>query len=160
MCTFFEIFQFVSCFERIHALPFFDEFNFLWFLFCWWTKLDCTFSKRGSGYPTLWLIFAHSFVYANAFLGSILFWPPSVFYDPQLQIICCYIALLCKKIARAPGGHKKFMLTKLWGPKQNRSHFSWIKKHIKYLQAPYLSMGFQFIWSQNNAYTFLLALVQ
>ena len=29
-----------------------------------------------------------------------------------------YSTLLCKKIARAPGGHKKFMLTKVGG--QNR----------------------------------------
>ena len=44
--------------------------------------------------------------------GSILFRPPpSAFYDPQLQIICCYIARYwCKKIARAPGGHKKLCL--------------------------------------------------
>ena len=26
-----------------------------------------------------------------------------------------YSTLLCKKLARAPGGHKKFMLTKLGG---------------------------------------------
>ena len=31
--------------------------------------------------------------------------------------------LLCKKIARAPGGHKKYKLTKLGGAKQNRSEF-------------------------------------
>ena len=29
--------------------------------------------------------------------------------------------LLCKKITRAPGGHRRFMLTKLGGDKQNRS---------------------------------------
>ena len=36
--------------------------------------------------------------------------------------------LICKKIARAPGGHKRFMLTKLGGGGggggQNRSDFS------------------------------------
>ena len=33
-----------------------------------------------------------------------------------------YSTLLCKKIARAPGGHKKFVLTKLGGGGgQNRS---------------------------------------
>ena len=50
-------------------------------------------------------------------IGSILFPPPpSVFYDLQLKIICCYIArFYVKKIARGPGGHKKFMLTKLGG---------------------------------------------
>ena len=49
-------------------------------------------------------------------MGSILFRPP-VFYDPQLQInsILLHSTLLCRKIARAPGGHKKFMLTKLGG---------------------------------------------
>ena len=52
--------------------------------------------------------------------------PPSVFYDPQLQIICCcYGKLLCKNIARAPWGHKRFMLTTLGGgAKQNRSEQS------------------------------------
>ena len=40
---------------------------------------------------------------------------PSVFYDPQLQIMLFYSTLLCKKIARVPGGHKRFMLTKRGG---------------------------------------------
>ena len=42
-----------------------------------------------------------------------------------------YSTLLCKKIARAPGGHKKFMLTKLGGGReQNRSEKTWIMKNI------------------------------
>ena len=52
--------------------------------------------------------------------GSILFPPPQCFYDAQLQIICCYLAVTCKKIAHVPGGHKRFMLTKLGGGGQNR----------------------------------------
>ena len=49
------------------------------------------------------------------------FGPPSVFYNPQLEII--YGTLLSKKISRAPGGHKRFILTKLGvgGGGQNRS---------------------------------------
>ena len=44
------------------------------------------------------------------------------FYDPppQLQIMCCYIALCkVKTYARAPRGHKTYIPTKLGG--QNRS---------------------------------------
>ena len=44
-----------------------------------------------------------------------MFRPPVFFYDPQLQILCCYIARYYVKKARAPGGHKRFMLTKLGG---------------------------------------------
>ena len=41
---------------------------------------------------------------------------PGVFYDPQLQYLFCYIArYYVKEIACAPGGHKKFMLTKRGG---------------------------------------------
>ena len=37
-----------------------------------------------------------------------------------------YSTLLCRKIARVPGGHKRHMLTKLGGgEKQNRSHKSY-----------------------------------
>ena len=39
---------------------------------------------------------------------------PSVFLTTQLQIML-YSTLLYKKIARAPGGHKRFMFTKLGG---------------------------------------------
>ena len=54
-----------------------------------------------------------------------MFRPPVFFYDPQLQILCCYIARSYVKKARAPGGHKRFMLTKLGGgAKQNRSQKS------------------------------------
>ena len=34
---------------------------------------------------------------------------------PVTNYLLLYSTLLCKKIARAPGGHKKFMLTKLGG---------------------------------------------
>ena len=38
------------------------------------------------------------------YFGSILFRPPSVFYDPPVTIyMLLYTKLLCKKIARAPG---------------------------------------------------------
>ena len=41
---------------------------------------------------------------------------PSVFYDPPVtHYMLLYSTLLCKKIARAPGGHKRFTLTKLGG---------------------------------------------
>ena len=39
--------------------------------------------------------------------------PPSVFYAPQLQILCLYSTLPCNKIARALEGRKKYKLTKL-----------------------------------------------
>ena len=45
--------------------------------------------------------------------------PPSVFYAPFVtNYNLLYSTLLCKKLARAPGVHKKFMLTKLGA--QNR----------------------------------------
>ena len=34
---------------------------------------------------------------------------------PIKNYMLLYSTLLCKKIVRAPGGHKKFMLTKLGG---------------------------------------------
>ena len=40
---------------------------------------------------------------------------PSVFMTPVTNYMLLYSTLLCKKIARPPGGHKKFMLTKLGG---------------------------------------------
>ena len=50
-------------------------------------------------------------------IGSIQFRPPHhsrVFYDPPVtNYMLLYSMLLCKKIARSPGGHKRFMLTKL-----------------------------------------------
>ena len=44
-----------------------------------------------------------------------LFCPPQCFYDTSYKLYVLYNTLLSKKIARAPGGHKKFMLTKLGG---------------------------------------------
>ena len=44
------------------------------------------------------------FCFAQCFL-----WPPVTIY------MLLYSTLLCKKIARAPGGHKRFMVTKLGG---------------------------------------------
>ena len=41
-------------------------------------------------------------------------WPPVTIY------MLLYSTLLCMKIARAPGGHKKLMLTKLGGGGRNR----------------------------------------
>ena len=35
--------------------------------------------------------------------------PPRIFYDPQLQIMCCYIAPYYVKNARSPGGHKTYI---------------------------------------------------
>ena len=40
--------------------------------------------------------------------------PPSVFMTPSYKFLL-YSTLLCKKIARAPGGHRRFMPTKLGG---------------------------------------------
>ena len=51
--------------------------------------------------------------------GSILFRPPPAPPPPVTNYMLLYSTLLCKKIARAPGGHKKFMLTKF--SKQSRS---------------------------------------
>ena len=36
-----------------------------------------------------------------------------ILYDYMIFLL--YSTLLCKKIARALGGHERFMLTKLWG---------------------------------------------
>ena len=48
--------------------------------------------------------------------------PPPVFLHPPVtNYMLLYCPFLCKKIARASGCHKKFMLTKLGGAKQNRS---------------------------------------
>ena len=47
--------------------------------------------------------------------GSILFRPPVFFMTPVIIYMLLYRTLLSKKIARAPGGHKRFMLTKLGG---------------------------------------------
>ena len=42
--------------------------------------------------------------------------PPAVFlWPPVTNYMLLYNTLLCKKIARVPGGHKKLMLTKLGG---------------------------------------------
>ena len=60
----------------------------------------------------LWKILASHKI---SIVGSILF-PPSVFCDPPVtNYMLLYSTLVCKKIARAPVGHKKNMLTKLGG---------------------------------------------
>ena len=42
--------------------------------------------------------------------------PPVFFMTPSYKLyVVIYSTLLCKKIARAPGGHKRFMLTKRGG---------------------------------------------
>ena len=41
--------------------------------------------------------------------------PPPVFLPPVTNYMLLYSTVLCKKIARAPGGYKRFMLTKLGG---------------------------------------------
>ena len=41
-----------------------------------------------------------------------------------------YSSSLCKKIARAPGGHKKFMLTKLGRGEQNSSEKVYIQINV------------------------------
>ena len=43
------------------------------------------------------------------------FGPPVFFMPPVTNYMLLYSTLLCKKIARTPGGHKRFMLTKLRG---------------------------------------------
>ena len=48
-------------------------------------------------------------------LGSILFRPPVFLRPPVTNYMLLYRTLLCKKIARASGGHKRFTLTKLGG---------------------------------------------
>ena len=61
--------------------------------------------------------------------GSILFRPPPpppVCFTPPTytNYMLLYSTLLCKKIARAPGGRKKYKLTKL-GDRNNRSQIFW-----------------------------------
>ena len=54
-------------------------------------------------------------VKVNSFYRSILS-SPQCFCDPPVtNYMLLYSTLLCKKTARAPGGHKKFILTKLGG---------------------------------------------
>ena len=55
---------------------------------------------------------------------------PVIFMTPELQIICCLIArYYVRKIALAPGGHKRYMLTELGGggAKQNRSNNNYMQ---------------------------------
>ena len=90
---------------------------------------------------------------AGAIIGLLLFFqdfwdlfcspPPSVFMTPSTNYMLLYSTLLCKKITRAPGGHKKCMLTKLGGgAKQNRSDFCYNQMKSRSLQ-----VGFLFIIS-------------
>ena len=54
---------------------------------------------------------------------------PQCVLRSQLQIMLLYSTLLCKKIARAPGGVKKYKPTTLGGGgggEQNRSQFSYL----------------------------------
>ena len=64
---------------------------------------------------------------------------------PVTNSVLLYSTLLCKKIARASGGLKKFMLTKLGGggggSKRNRSHFS------RYFQAKYTNEKHVVYWN-------------
>ena len=61
--------------------------------------------------------------------------PPPVFlWPPVTNYRLLYSTLLCKEIARAPGGHKKFMLTILGAqnridPKLVRVDFKKIKEN-------------------------------
>ena len=60
------------------------------------------------------------------FMDLFCFAPQCFLSPPVTNYMLLYSTLLCKKIARAPGGHKKFMLTKLGGgggAKHNRSRF-------------------------------------
>ena len=68
----------------------------------------------------------------SIFFGSILFRPQCFLLPPVTYYMLLYSALLCKKIAHAPGSHKKFMLTKLGGggQKQNRSVFFFVKDPV------------------------------
>ena len=61
---------------------------------------------------------------------------PNVFYEPPItNYMLLYSTLLCKKIARAPGGHKRFVLTKPGGGgKQNRSYDSTVHFQQKFIQ--------------------------
>ena len=47
--------------------------------------------------------------------GYILSPPPVFLWPPVTIYMLLHSTLLCKKIARAPGGYKKFLLTKLGG---------------------------------------------
>ena len=57
---------------------------------------------------------------------------PVFFMTPSYNLYFLYSTLLCKKIARAPGGHKRFMLTKLGGGGRNRidPRNQWLNKKI------------------------------
>ena len=52
--------------------------------------------------------------------GFILFRPPSVFYDPQIQIICCYIAHYYVIKWHVRLGVMKNLCSLSWGGGQNR----------------------------------------
>ena len=67
-----------------------------------------------------WLLMKLNFASIIINIGSILF-PPVFFMTPVRNYMLLHSTLLCTKIARAPGGHERFMLTKLGGGGQNRS---------------------------------------
>ena len=48
------------------------------------------------------------------------FGPPVYFRPPVINYMLLYSTSLCKKIARAPGGRKKYKLTELGGGGRNR----------------------------------------
>ena len=51
--------------------------------------------------------------------------PPQYFLRPPVtNYMLLYSRLLCKKVARAPGGRKKYKPTRLGGWEQNRSPVS------------------------------------
>ena len=53
-----------------------------------------------------------------------------------------YSTLLCKKIARAPGGYKKFKLTKVGGQNRIDPYFQVNEEHLEYARTFFVQMKF------------------
>ena len=94
------------------------------------TRLFSVRSNMRSGFPQISAYYLHPNTHVPYFYITIYgSWTYSVsapqcfLWPPVTNFILLYSTLLCKKKARAPGGHKKFVLTKLGGGggEQNRS---------------------------------------
>ena len=92
-----------------------------------WQSLS-NFVSLGSHHS---LNIAHALDYYHAQTGFILL-PPVFFKPPATNYMLIYSTFSCEKIARVPGGHKRFLLAKLGeGAKQNRSHTLMARRRLK-----------------------------
>ena len=95
--------------------------------------------------------------------GSILSPPPSQCFlcPPVSNYMLLYSTLLGTKIARAPGGHKRFMLTKLGGGvKQNRSNKTWRNRVLSLFELRIFIKASEWRHFSSNITTFTLEVDQ